>query len=66
MKINDMTNLFVGHNDKEDFTVLICALDTIEAKEIANTYAFDTNLKGEFVVSEYKGNEEFDCDYILS
>ena len=67
MKVNDMTNLFVGYNEDEDFGVLICALDVQEATEIANSYRLDSNLKGRFDITEFKDvNTKFDCDYVLT
>lgn len=67
MKINDLTNLWVGYNKTEDFRVLICALDIEEAQEIANGYLLDTNMKGTFEITEFDNLEtHFDCDYVLT
>jgi hypothetical protein len=66
MKVNDMTNLWVGYSEEDDFRVLICALDLEEAQEIADEYLSDTHLEGAFVITEYEDvNTHFDCDYIL-
>lgn len=67
MKVTDMTNLWVGYNETEDFRVLICALDIQEAHEIANSYRLDSHLDGDFEISEFNDiNTHFDCDYVLS
>lgn len=66
MKVNEMTNLWVGYNKTENFKVLIVALDKQEAQEIANGYRLDTYLDGEFEIYEFTDvNEHFDCDYVL-
>ena len=51
MKITNMTNLWIGYNCKEDFRVLICAEDEIEAQRIANEYCSDNKMEGEFEIS---------------
>ena len=67
MKVNELTNLWVGYNATEDFRILICALDTEEAQEIANEYRFDTNMEGTFEITEFDNTEtHFDCDYVLT
>ncbi len=67
MCITDMTNLFVGYNETEDFRILICALDAQEAYEIANEYRFDTNMNGQFEITELTDiNTKFDCDYVVT
>ena len=66
MKANEMTNLWVGYNETEDFKILICASDEIEAEEIAESYKNDTNLEGKFEIKEFCNTEEkFDCDYVV-
>lgn len=66
MKVNEMTNLFVGYNETEDFKILICASDEIEAQEIADSYKDDTNMEGKFEIKEFLNTEEkFDCDYVV-
>jgi len=66
MKIEDMTNLFIGYNDAENFRVLICALDEIEASEIATQYCFASRMEGTFIIKEFDPTVNIDCDYILS
>jgi len=67
MKIAELTNLWIGYNAAEDFRVLICAFDKIEAQEIANEYRNDTQMEGSFEVSEFTDTEaKFDCDYVLT
>ena len=67
MKINELTNLYVGTNEVENFKVLIVALDREEAQEIANNYCLDSNMKGKFNISEFDNTEtQFDCDYVLN
>ena len=66
MKVNELTNLWVGYNETENFRVLICASDEVEAQGIADEYLADTHLEGEFVITEFEDvNTHFDCDYIL-
>ena len=67
MKINELTNLWVGYNDAEDFKVLIVALDKEEAQEIVNEYCLDSHMEGKFEITEYDNTEtQFDCDYVLT
>lgn len=67
MKINELNNLWLGHNEEENFKVLICALDAEEAQEIAENYRFDSHMEGKFVISEFSDvNTVFDCDYVLT
>ena len=67
MKINELTNLWVGYNKKEDFRILICACDEIEAKEIADEYRDDSNMEGDFEIKEFNDiNTHFDCDYVVN
>ena len=66
MKANEMQNLWVGHNKTEDFKILICASDEIEAQEIADSYKDDTNMEGKFEIKEFCDTEErFNCDYVV-
>ena len=67
MKVTELNNLYVGYNEKENFRVLICALDKQEAYEIAAEYGSDSNLEGEWEISEYSDvNMNFDCDYVIT
>ena len=67
MKITDLNHLWVGYNEKEDFRVLICALDEQDAQEIANNYCLDSHMNGKFEISEFSDiNTNFDCDYVLT
>lgn len=66
MKINELYGLWVGYNEEEKFTILICAQDTKEAQEIANNYRLDSHMKGDFEITEFNDvNTQFDCDYVL-
>ena len=67
MKVTDMTNLYVGYNKEEDFRILICSVEgEKEAQRLANDYADDSNLKGEFEIQEFNDiNTHFDCDYVI-
>ena len=38
----NFTNLFIGYNRTEDFKILICAFDKLEASELAEAYRYDT------------------------
>ena len=66
MKIYEMTNLFVGYNEEEDFRILICAMDSVEAHELARRYGFDSNLKGNWDIQDLDENIHFDCDYVIA
>lgn len=67
MKVTDMTNLWVGYNEEEDFRVLICAQDKQEARQIANGYRVDTLMEGTFEITEFTDvNVRIDCDYVLT
>lgn len=67
MKINDMTNLYVGYNKEEDFRILICSFDGKEgAEKIAEEYRIDTEMNKTFEISEFVDiNTHFDCDYVI-
>lgn len=66
MKVADMNNLWIGRNEKEDFNVLICANEEKEAQQIANEYAEDAGLTGEFFIEDFDIDTRIDCDYILT
>ena len=66
MKITDMNNLWIGHNETENFNVLICANEEKEAQEIADEYAMDAGLEGEFIICDFDMDTCIDCDYILT
>lgn len=67
MKVTDMTNLWVGYNEEEDFRVLICAQDEQEARQIANGYRVDTLMEGTFEITEFTDvSVRIDCDYVLT
>lgn len=67
MKINELNNLWIGHNETENFKILICALDKIEAQEIANEYNLDSHMIGTFEITKFTNTEtQFDCDYVLT
>lgn len=63
------TNLFIGYNAEENFRILICAFDKLEAQELADGYGFDSNLNGKFEIKEIENgidNIHFDCDYVIA
>ena len=65
----DFINLFIGYNKEENFRILICAFDEIEAQGKADEYLFDSNLNGHFEVEQVEGdisNIHFDCDYVIA
>lgn len=67
MKVNELINLWVGYNEVEDFRILICALDEVEAQEIVDGYCLDSHMEGKFEITEfYDINTRFDCDYMIS
>ena len=67
MKVNELTNLWVGYNEVENFRVLICALDVEEAQEIADDYCLDSHMEGRFEITEFSNiDTHFDCDYVLT
>ena len=62
------TNLYIGYNKEEDFRILICAFDKNKAKELAYDYWCDSNMRGEFEITEAEKIDDivFDCDYVIS
>lgn len=70
MKITELTNLFIGHMEDEDFTVLICALDEQEAMDIAREYANDSGFNSDpdnITIEDFADTKtHFDCDYVLT
>lgn len=62
------TNLYIGYNKEEDFRILICAFDEVEAKELSDEYRCDSNMQGCFEITEADkiDNIHFDCDYVIS
>lgn len=67
MNVCDLQNLFVGHNKEEDFTVLICAFDEVEAMEIAKSYSNDAQMSSKWDIEEFTDPEtRFSCDYVLT
>lgn len=63
------TNLFIGYNEAEDFKILICAFDELEAAELADAYRCDAGLEGRFAIYEPENgidNVRFDCDYVIA
>ena len=65
------TNLWIGYNATEDFRILICALDKIEAHELADEYRLDSHLDGKFEIIELTTEDRiddirFDCDYVIA
>lgn len=66
MKVNELTNLWVGYNKTEDFRVLIRATDTEEAQKIADDYCNDSHMGGIFEIAKFDNiNIRLDCDYVL-
>ena len=67
MKVTDMTNLYVGHNEEEDFKILICSCEGIHgAERLAEGYRLDSGMYGKFEIEEFNDvNESFDCDYVI-
>ena len=66
MKIHEMTNLYAGYNEEEDFRILICALDEHEAHQLAREYGFESNLKGSWDIQDLDTDTHFDCDYVIA
>ena len=69
MKWNEMQNLFIGYNEEEDFRILICAFDGIEAAELAREYGFEAHIEGKWKITETDpniDNTHFDCDYVIA
>lgn len=66
MKITELSNLWVGYNEEEDFRVLIAAFDICDAQEIAYNYCLESHMEGKFEITEFGNvNTHFDCDYVL-
>lgn len=68
MKINELSGLYVVKNEKENFTILVVALDYQEATEIAKDYFIDSDMNyEELSVCDFSDiNTQFDCDYIIT
>ena len=66
MKVHEMTNLFVGYNEEENFRIIICASDSTEAHELARQYGFDSKLKGSWEIQGLDIDTHFDCDYVIA
>ena len=63
------TNLYVGYNETENFTILICAFDEEEAAELAREYCSDSKFRGTFEIKKTNGKIDdihFDCDYVIA
>jgi hypothetical protein len=69
MKINEIEGLWCATNIKEDFTILVVALEEIEAKEIAIGYFDDSNMSvqpDEIKITKFTDlDTQFDCDYVV-
>lgn len=68
MKINELSGLYVVKNEKENFTILVAALDYQETTEIAKDYFIDSDMNyEELSVCDFSDiNTQFDCDYIIT
>lgn len=68
MKVNELSGLYVVKNEKENFTILVAALDYQEATEIAKDYFIDSDMSyEELSVCDFSDiNTQFDCDYIIT
>ena len=68
MKINELSGLYVVKNEKENFTILVAALDYQEATELAKDYFIDSDMNyEELSVYDFSDiNTQFDCDYIIT
>lgn len=64
--IENMTNLWTGCNDTENFTVFIVALDEQEALEIAREYGNDIGMIDDWKIFTFGLSDISDCDYILT
>ena len=63
------TNLYVGYNETENFTILICAFDEEEAADLAREYCSDSKFRGSFEIKKADGKIDdihFDCDYVIA
>ena len=72
MFINELENIYIGYNRREDFRILIFSHDEDEAYETAEGYRKDAGMEGEFEISELPKDIDdlkylnFDCDYAIS
>lgn len=66
MFISDMTNLFIAHNEREDFNLAIVANDSNEALELAKDYGEDTGLHNDWEIGDFDVATKLDCDYIIT
>ena len=47
MKVNELSGLYVVENKKENFKILVAALDEQEAMEIARDYFMESHMEHE-------------------
>ena len=68
MKIEEMTNLWVVSNSKDNFTILVAASDAVDAEAAAIIYFDEAGMSSnELEVSSFGDtpNACFDCDYVV-
>lgn len=63
-----MSSSYVVKNVKENFTILVVALDCQEAIQIAKEYFLDSHMNyEELSVCNFTDiNTHFDCDYVVT
>lgn len=69
MKVTDMNNLWIAIAKKENFKILIVALDKEEAMEVARSYFDDSNMDSNpsnIDILEFDNDEDIDADYIMT
>ena len=70
MKIHELKGLWVANNTKENFKILIVALDAEEAMELARGYFNDSGMDSfpeNIEISAFDDmGIEFDCDYVVA
>lgn len=68
MKVNELSGLYVVENKKENFKILVAALDEQEAMKIARDYFMESHMEHEnLTVHKFTDvDTNFDCDYIVT
>lgn len=66
MKVNELLNLWVCSHREEDFKILVCASDEIEAQDVIKSYSNDTGITLNFEIIRFDDvRTTFDCDHVL-
>lgn len=65
--ITDMTNLWVGSYDDDNFKVLICAPNEQEAKRAAMQFGKKSGMEDTPQITQFDNiGTPFNCDYVVT